>query len=122
MSSKKNFFQNIYNKLSCESKKSYVRITFHFSSMTDEEGSDIHDALTRSITCPDVDAVGKTVSGVFEKDNLDINSIVALLQKKGFSILADKVDIEPHEERELNCLSIIIIIVGLWLIKKFLLK
>jgi hypothetical protein len=90
--------------------------------MTNEEGSDIHDALTQSITCPDVDAVGKTVSGVFQKDDLDTDSIVTMLSKKGFSVLPDKLEIEPHEETTLNCLPIVVIVIGLWLLGHFLLK
>lgn len=101
---------------------SYVRVTFHFSSMTDQESGAIHDTLTTSINCPDVNSITKTANGVFQKESLDTNSIVTLLQKKGFSVLPDKLEIEPHEETTLNCLPIVVIVIGLWLLGHFLLK
>jgi len=100
-----------------------VKVTFHFSAMTNDEAGKLHDNFNTygSWTCPSVDVIKKTVTAQFMKDNFNSDSTIALLQKDGFSVVPNKVNIEPSDEHQLNCITIIILGVTVYILLKMLL-
>lgn len=100
-----------------------VEVSFYFSSMTNDEAGRLHDNFNTygSWTCPSVDVVKKTVTAQFMKDNFNSDSTIALLQKDGFSVVPNKVDIEPSDEHTLNCVTFIILGVIIYILAKVLL-
>ncbi len=100
-----------------------IKVTFYFSSMTNDEAGRLHDNFNTygSWTCPHVDTTEKTVTAQFRKDDFNPDSIIALLQKEGFSVMANKVDIKPSDEHQLNCVMIVVLGVIVYILLKVLL-
>lgn len=118
-----NFKKKFIRYLPYRKMDELINVTFFFSTMTNDEAGRLHDNFNTygSWTCPHVNVSNKTVTVQFLKDNFNHDSTIALLQKDGFSVLPDKVKIEPSKEHELNCISIIILGILVYLLLKVLL-
>lgn len=116
----KHVYKKLYRWIPYKKMKDAIFVTFHFTSMTNEEAWGIHNALEASFTCPTVDPAAKTATGNFFKEGFDQNTIITDLQKKGFSVVPDKVDIGPSTEHSLNCISVLILMVITYLLFRWL--
>ncbi len=100
-----------------------IKVTFHFSAMTNDEAGRLHDNFNTygSWTCPNVLLEEKKVTTQFMKESFNSDTVIALLQKDGFSVIPNKINIEPSDEHQLNCVTIIILGIIVYILLKMLL-